>query len=103
QIESAAATILILNKSDLPHASVPNAHEISCLTGAGIEELKERIKDLVFSGRASADMSDVMINSRHEQALQRARAGISNTIEAFEQGRSIELAAMDLRIAVNAG
>jgi tRNA modification GTPase len=47
-------------------------------------------------------MTDVMINSRHEEALQRASRGISNTVEALEQNRSIELAASDLRIAVNA-
>jgi tRNA modification GTPase len=47
-------------------------------------------------------MSDVMINSRHEEALRRAKSGIDHTVEALEKGLSIELAAMDLRLAVNA-
>jgi len=34
--------------------------------------------------------------------LRRARAGIDHTIQSFSEGASIELAAMDLRLAVNA-
>jgi tRNA modification GTPase len=95
--------VTILNKTDLPHAvEIPDAVQISCATGAGLERLKDRIKDLVWSGAAEADMSEVMINSRHEEALQRARGAIINTVEAMNKGLSIELAAMDLRIAVNA-
>jgi tRNA modification GTPase len=96
-------TVTILNKTDLSHAfELPTAIAVSCATGQGLEELKEKIRGLLWSGAASADMSDVMINSRHDEALQRAKTGISNTIESLEQGRSLELAAMDLRIAVNA-
>ncbi|HUS35007.1 MAG TPA: tRNA uridine-5-carboxymethylaminomethyl(34) synthesis GTPase MnmE, partial [Verrucomicrobiae bacterium] len=102
-IQSTNPLITILNKTDLPHAfELPDAIEISCATGAGLEQLKDRIKDAIWSGRASADSSDVMINSRHEDALQRAKQGISNTTAALEEGHSIELAAMDLRLAVNA-
>jgi tRNA modification GTPase len=81
---------------------IPTGIAVSCTTGTGLERLKDRIKELVWSGSASADMSDVMINSRHEEALHRARRGISNTLESMEKGISIELAAMDLRLAVNA-
>lgn len=102
-IETSKPVVTILNKTDLPHAfELPGALQISCATGAGLEALKDRVKELIWSGRASTDMSDVMINSRHEEALQRAKSGISNTINAFEHELSIELAAMDLRIAVNA-
>jgi tRNA modification GTPase len=102
-IESSKPVLIILNKSDLPHAfELAAAIQISCATGVGLELLKDRIKEVVWSGRAASDMSDVMINSRHEEALQRAKRGISNTIESLESGASIELAAMDLRLAVNA-
>ena len=102
-LETTKPSVTILNKTDLSHAiELPEAVEISCTTGAGLEKLKDRIKDLVWSGSISADMTDVMINSRHEEALQRAKRGISNTIEALQTGLSIELAAMDLRLAVNA-
>ena len=43
-----------------------------------------------------------MINSRHQAALQRARSSIQRTLESLRADRNLELAAMDLRIAVNA-
>ena len=102
-LDSSKTTVTILNKTDLPHAfEIPDAIRISCETGEGLETLKDRVKELVWSGTASSDMSDVMINSRHEETLKRAKGGISNTIESLEKGLSLELAAMDLRIAVNA-
>jgi tRNA modification GTPase len=43
-----------------------------------------------------------MINSRHQDALNRARDAALRAIEAFRAGATLELAAMELRIAVNA-
>jgi tRNA modification GTPase len=95
--------VIVLNKSDLPRAFQRDltAVSVSCSTGDGLEDLKDIIEVLVWSKSGSAP-EGAMINSRHEEALRRAKTAISNTIDAFEQGRSIELAAMDLRIAVNA-
>lgn len=101
--------ILIRNKSDLPHRlelpvlppTVPVV-DLSCATGAGIEALKDAIKALVWSGEVGADMAQVTINSRHEDALRRAREATDNTIRTFVDSDSLELAAMELRIAVNA-
>lgn len=102
-LDTTKPVVTILNKTDLPHAlEIPDAVQVSCATGAGLETLKDRIKELVWSGSATADTSEVMINSRHEETLQRARRGISNTLEAMNKGLSIELAAMDLRLGVNA-
>jgi len=47
-------------------------------------------------------MLQVMINSRHQDALNRARASTQHTIDALHADLGLELAAMDLRIAVNA-
>jgi tRNA modification GTPase len=47
-------------------------------------------------------MLQVMVNSRHQDALNRARSSTVLTIEALRAGNTLELAAMDLRIAVNA-
>ncbi|MBI5799652.1 MAG: hypothetical protein HZA92_02850 [Verrucomicrobia bacterium] len=76
--------------------------EVSCLTGAGIEALKDAIKQTVWAGEIKAEMLQVMISSRHQDALQRARAATVRTAEALRDERSLELVAMDLRIAVNA-
>jgi tRNA modification GTPase len=102
--------ILILNKSDLPNPPRPSTLatpdlpriSVSCLTGSGIESLKDAIKELVWSGQIKAEMLEVMINSRHQEALNRGRNATLRATEAFRSGLTLELLAMDLRIAVNA-
>jgi tRNA modification GTPase len=47
-------------------------------------------------------MLQVMINSRHQDALQRAHAATLRTLDALRTDQSLDLVAMDLRIAVNA-
>ncbi|HLP76289.1 MAG TPA: tRNA uridine-5-carboxymethylaminomethyl(34) synthesis GTPase MnmE [Candidatus Paceibacterota bacterium] len=100
--------ILVRNKMDLPaQLELPsdlsrNAVDVCCLSGKGIEALKDAIKSLVWSGEIRAEMLQVMINSRHQDALNRARTATKRTIDALRSGETLELAAMDLRIAVNA-
>jgi tRNA modification GTPase len=100
--------ILVCNKVDLPVQFQPPAGltepmvEVSCLNGKGIESLKETIQQLVWSGEIKAEMLEAMINSRHQDALNRARTSTRHTLEALRAGQTLELAAMDLRIAVNA-
>ena len=65
-------------------------------------QVKLKIKELVWSGEIKMEMLQVMINSRHQDALQRARAAALLTIEALGAEHSLELVAVDLRIAVNA-
>lgn len=99
--------ILIRNKIDLPlRLELPPGAgpvvEVCCLTGQGIEALKDAIKELVWCGEIKAEMLEVMINSRHQDALSRARTATLHTLEALRAGKPLELVAMDLRIAVNA-
>ena len=47
-------------------------------------------------------MLQVMINSRHQDALRRAREATVRTLEALRSELTLELVALDLRIAVNA-
>ena len=102
--------IFVLNKIDLPrkldlpepftrHSSLVT---LSCLSGRGLEALKDAIKNLVWAGRIEAGMLQVMINSRHQEALVRARAAAQRTIQALREDAALELVALDLRIAVNA-
>lgn len=97
--------ILVINKIDLPRKLIaPGAAqvEVCCLTGKGIESLKDAIRNLVWSGEINAGMLEVMINSRHQDALNRARDAALRAVDALRGGSTLELAAMDLRIAVNA-
>ena len=110
--------ILVVNKIDLPRkwsaeevklqgdvrtpeAGVPIV-DVCCLSGQGIEALKDAIKELVWSGEITAGMLQVMINSRHQDALNRARAATRRTLDVLRAGETLELAAGELRIAVNA-
>jgi tRNA modification GTPase len=85
----------------VPEAGAPIV-EVCCLSGQGIEALKEAIKEMVWSGEIRAEMLQVMINSRHQDALTRARAATQRTLEVLRAGETLELAAGELRIAVNA-
>ncbi|HEV2454448.1 MAG TPA: tRNA uridine-5-carboxymethylaminomethyl(34) synthesis GTPase MnmE [Verrucomicrobiae bacterium] len=100
-------TILVRNKMDLPvRSELPSGLapvvDISCVSGQGIESLKDAIKALVWSGDIKAEMLQVMINSRHQDALNRARAAALRTAEALKENVTLELVALDLRIAVAA-
>ena len=108
--------ILVRNKIDLPQKLElpleshgrhhPRAEDtmvdVCCLSGQGIESLKDAIKNLVWSGEIKAEMLQVAINSRHQEALNRARSAARQALSALDTGATLELAAMDLRIAANA-
>lgn len=100
--------LLIRNKCDLETKLIlPAPHDreavsVSCVDGNGIEALKDALKARVWSGDISSENLQIMINSRHQDALRRARAATDKTIEALRQNLTLELAAMDLHIAVNA-
>jgi tRNA modification GTPase len=105
---AARKRLVVFNKIDLPRRLefIPDSDvsvvELSCETGSGVESLKDAIKELVWSGAVAGEMHQVMINSRHQDALQRARRHTLHTLEALVGNLTIELAAMDLRIAANA-
>ena len=98
--------LLVRNKVDLPSKlELPAdliAVDVCCLSGRGLEDLKGAIKNLVWAGEIRAEMVQVMINSRHQDALSRARIATRRAIEALRENLTLELAAMDLRIAMNA-
>ena len=101
--------IVVLNKTDLPAQLVFPSRlntllsvRVSCITGEGIEALKDAIRTLIWSGEIKAEMLEVMINSRHQDALNRAREATKRTLDAMRREETLDLVALDLRIAVNA-
>ncbi|MDQ0151106.1 tRNA uridine-5-carboxymethylaminomethyl(34) synthesis GTPase MnmE [Eubacterium multiforme] len=71
-------TIALLNKVDLESKinlenidGLDNFIKISAMTGFGIDELKQKIKDLFFNGEVDNE-SLIITNNRHKQALIRA-------------------------------
>ena len=106
QTRSERSRIVVANKADLPRAlELPAGMEavwVSCLTGDGIESLKDSIRKRVWGGEIRAEMLEAMINARHQDALRRARQDLEHTLEALREGRGLDLVAADLRLAVNA-
>ena len=105
--------LLVLNKTDLPTklelssdsaVRTPQSARVnvSCMSGQGIETLKDAIKNLVWAGEIKAEMLQVAINSRHQDALNRARTATRQAADALAGEMTLELVAMDLRIAANA-
>ncbi len=103
--------IVVFNKVDLRKLTPAEvaargakgaAVQVSCLTGDGIEALKDAIKEAVWSGEIKAEMLQVMINSRHQEALNRAGTANARALEALVSDKTLELVALDLRIAVQA-
>ncbi len=98
--------VLVGNKADLPvRLELPaglTCVQVSCLNGQGIETLKAAIQALLWNGEIKAEMWQVAINSRHQDALKRARDVTKLALAALRAGTSLELVAMDLRIAANA-
>lgn len=104
--------IVILNKVDLDgklnvealnDIDGNNIIRISAKTGEGIEILKEKIKSLVFSGEVNA--TEVMItNTRHKDALFKAREKCLAALNTLELGISLDCASIDARGAwINLG
>jgi tRNA modification GTPase len=100
--------IFVRNKTDLPArlelpANLPGpAIGVCSLTGTGIEALKDAIKDRVWAGEIRSEMLEVMINSRHEDALRRAREAAARARAALGDSVPLDLVASDVRLSVNA-
>ena len=103
--------IVVRNKTDLPVkldlSGTPASEalrvvDVSCASGQGIEALKDALKSLVWAGEIKAEMLQVAINARHQDALNRARSLTRHAAEALRGEATLELVALDLRMAANA-
>lgn len=80
--------IVLLNKTDLAVKlnndeinNLNNKINISALTGFGVDDLKDKIKEMFFDGKIE-NQSLIISNNRHKQALIRA---VENCNEALER------------------
>ena len=100
--------LLVLNKQDLEaHLVIPETIlwprvSISCINGSGLELLRDKIAEMVTGGKGLADMTQVMINSRHENALRRAQDALKKALALMQQQFDLPCIAFELRLAVNA-
>lgn len=99
--------IILLNKSDLggkidkDHIKNINSKcviETSAKTGEGIDKLKECIRELFFKGEVRS--KDILItNTRHKEALIKAKKNCIQGLEALKNTAAIDLASIDIRNA----
>ena len=105
--------VLVRNKSDLPsrldlpeptlaRSKPTTVCDVSCVSGAGLEALKDALKASVWRGDIGRDSVDFAINTRHQNALQRAAAALNRAETAWQAQSTLELVAFDLRVAVTA-
>lgn len=103
--ENGAKRITVLNKCDLPPhadwAGNTEAVRLSCLSGAGREDL-ERAIETSFCATIGESDTLVAINARHRYALQQAEAALGHAIESMAAGESPELTDIPLREALDA-
>jgi tRNA modification GTPase len=98
--------VIVQNKCDLPPRLElsPDLEtvRVSCVTGEGLESLRDRVKSMVWSGQVQPDMIEAMLNARHIDALRRASQAIDASIVSIERGDPLELTAVELRLAASA-
>lgn len=101
--------VLVINKIDLPRKlTLPAALaqrdsvEISATTGMGLEELKDRIEQLAWSGRMGSAELDVAINERQADAIRRAIQALASGVGDMKRGAPLEIVSQQLRIGLDA-
>lgn len=73
--------------------------EISALSGEGMQELKDRIRQLVLQGRVSAADGVYLANMRQKQAVERALEALNSAQNTMKQGLGTDLVSMELQRA----
>ncbi len=81
--------------------SVHNIVKISAKKETGLDELKNKITETVLCGSAESS-AEVVTNTRHVRALEKALASIDSFIMAVNKNTSPEFLSVDLRDALDA-
>ncbi len=103
--EGGGRLVTILNKTDLgehPAWAGREAVRLSCSSGAGLEQLRTAIRAALDLGEADWGEHAVAINARHRDCLRRADASLAAAADLLAAGSAPELAAMELREAMEA-
>jgi tRNA modification GTPase len=109
---SSRSAILVLNKTDLPIATMPKDLQLyapektvvqtSMLHGSGVEELESAVLHHVIGGDFVQGDSPIITNVRHDDALRRAQASLSHAIKSLDAKMPSEFIAVDLRSSLDA-
>ncbi|MEF9991485.1 MAG: tRNA uridine-5-carboxymethylaminomethyl(34) synthesis GTPase MnmE [Paraclostridium sp.] len=100
-------TIVLLNKTDLnqvidiekvkEYIDEENIINISALQNEGIEKIHDKIEDMVFAGTVRNSSDLVVTNSRHKDALYKAKQSIADAIMAIESYMPLDFIEVDFK------
>jgi tRNA modification GTPase len=101
RVRSRGRHLIVGNKSDLPRVSdVPVDMEVSATTGAGIQELRQRIVRTVAPEGEAAQEPGFITSIRHERLLREALEALGQAKTAVEVGIPHEMLLLDLYAAL---
>lgn len=99
--------IILMNKTDLSmvleeeeiQKMLPNQKiiKVSIVENKGLETLENTIVDFVYGGKVKHKESFFITNTRHKNALERAKKSIEEAIKAIYQGLSLEFVEIDVK------
>ncbi|MGL5650878.1 MAG: tRNA uridine-5-carboxymethylaminomethyl(34) synthesis GTPase MnmE [Paraclostridium sp.] len=100
-------TIVLLNKTDLDQVidiekikqfvDEKNIITISALQHEGIEKIHDKIEGMVFEGTVRNSSDLVVTNSRHKDALYKAKQSISDALTAIESYMPLDFIEVDFK------
>ena len=90
--------LIIANKCDLIQNKIENAITISVETGLGIEDLKNKIKEIVCN--FSSDDTEFITNKRQQDCLEKCRESLTNALNAAKINELQDLISIDLKSAL---
>lgn len=98
--------IVVMNKCDLERKAEAPVWpevivEISCKTGAGLDNLRKSLVELVKQGAVPPREHAWAVNQRHKTALEKAKASLEKALASTTTGLSAEFIALDLRDALD--
>lgn len=90
--------LIIANKCDLIQNKIENAINISVETGLGIQDLKNKIKEIVCN--FSSDDTEFITNKRQQDCLEKCRESLTNALNAAKINELQDLISIDLKSAL---
>ncbi|EQK40582.1 tRNA modification GTPase TrmE [[Clostridium] bifermentans ATCC 638] len=100
-------TIVLLNKTDLAQVidiekikqfvDEKNIITISALQHEGIEKIHDKIEEMVFEGTVRNSSDLVVTNSRHKDALYKAKQSISDALTAIDSYMPLDFIEVDFK------
>ena len=91
-------TIIAANKCDLTNNRETDKLYISALTGEGLEELKEKIKESI--SELTSDNIDYATNLRQQDCLTKAKEALSQALEGIKNNELQDLISIDIKAAL---